>query len=103
MQTDTGCGMSEAKELAENEAVKRSTTQLPIPLRYLLLVSKEKMMAEIEELWYQREMLRKFLAIEDQELWNAQHQADGLASLVSELVSEIEELRAVIPNTKQVI
>jgi hypothetical protein len=85
--------MSEAKELAENEAVKRSTTQLPIPLRYLLLVSKEKMMAEIEELWYQREMLRKFLAIEDKELWAAQHQADGLAAVVSELVSEIEELR----------
>jgi len=85
--------MSEAKELAENEAVKRSTTQIPTPLRYLLTTSKEKMMQEIEELWYQREMLRKFLAIEDKELWAAQHQADGLAAVVSELVSEIEELR----------
>jgi hypothetical protein len=66
--------------------------QLPTPLRYLLLASKEKMIQEIEELWYQREMLRKLLAIEDQELWNAQHQVALLGNVVSELAGEVEEL-----------
>jgi len=75
----------EEKELAENEAEQQSTTRIPLPLRYLLIVSKEEMIAEIEELWYQREMLRKMLSIEDQELYNAQQQADKLASLVCEM------------------